>query len=144
MGRVDRQIAEPAEVRLHRRIELHHQIECRRAIEDPADSGAGKRRLHRLGHFVGTQPVACDRRPIEDEAHHRHVHLLLERHVDRPWHFDHDIAHVFAKSPQGGEVVAEDLHRDVRPRARQHVVDAMRDRLADGHVGAGQRREATA
>ncbi len=31
------------------------------------------------------------------------------------------------------------LHGDVGARARQHVVDAVRDRLADRHVGAGQR-----
>ena len=32
------------------------------------------------------------------------------------------------------QIVAEDLHGDVGPRAREHVVDAVGDRLADGDV----------
>ena len=39
------------------------------------------------------------------------------------------------------EIVAEDLHGDVRARARQHVVDAVGDRLADRDVRAGQQRD---
>src|SRR5687767_15488952 len=35
--------------------------------------------------------------------------------------------------PQRAEIVAEHFDRDVGARARQHVVDAVRDRLADGH-----------
>ena len=37
-----------------------------------------------------------------------------------------------------GYVVAKHFHGDVRPRPRQHVVDAVRDRLTDRHVGARQ------
>ena len=44
-----------------------------------------------------------------------------------------------AEPPQLVEVVAEDLHGDVGARAREHVVDAVGDRLADGdgHAGDG-------
>ena len=38
------------------------------------------------------------------------------------------------------QVVAEDLHGDVGARARQHVIDAMRDGLADRDVRARQQR----
>jgi hypothetical protein len=36
---------------------------------------------------------------------------------------------------QGVQVVAEDLDGDLRAHARQHVVDAVRDGLADGDGG---------
>jgi hypothetical protein len=39
---------------------------------------------------------------------------------------------------QFGEVGAENLHRDVGSRAREHVVDAVRDRLADDDLHAGE------
>ena len=54
------------------------------------------------------------------------------------------VAHALAEPPQRAEVVAEHLDGDVRARAGQHVVDAVRDRLADRDVRAGQRREAAA
>ena len=39
------------------------------------------------------------------------------------------------------EIVAEDLDGDVRARAGEHVVDAMRDWLADGDVGPREQRD---
>ena len=51
------------------------------------------------------------------------------------------LAHALAEPAQRAQVVAEDLDGDVRARARQHVIDPVRDRLADRHVRAGQRRK---
>ena len=42
IGRVDRQVGQPIEIGLRRRIELHDQVERRRAIEDPSDGRAGE------------------------------------------------------------------------------------------------------
>ena len=83
-----------------------------------------------------SEPVARDRRPVQHEAHERDVHLLLERQVDDARHAAHRLAHALAEPAQRREIVAEDLDGDVRARARQHVVDAVRDRLADRHVRA--------
>ena len=58
-----------------------------------------------------------------------------------PWTPTHRITDVFAETAQRRQVVAEDLDGDVGARSGQHVVDAMRDRLTDRHVGARQRRE---
>ena len=46
-----------------------------------------------------------------------------------------------AERPQ---IVAEDLHGDVRAGAGEHVIDAVRDRLTDRHVGARQCGKVTA
>ena len=104
----------------------------------------GEARLDGLGDVVGPQAVPGDRRAIQHEPDERHVHLLLERQVDDARHAGHDVPHVLAEAPQRREIVAEDLHGDVRARAREHVIDAVRDRLTDRHVRARQRREAAA
>ena len=54
----------------------------------------------------------------------------------------HRVADALAEPPQRRQVVADDLDGDVGARARQHVIDAVRDRLPDRHVRARQRREA--
>ena len=46
-----------------------------------------------------------------------------------------------AQRAQGIEVVAENLHGDVRPGAGEHVVDAVGNRLSDGDVHPGNERE---
>ena len=51
------------------------------------------------------------------------------------------VADALAQPAERAEVVAEHLDRDIRARARQHVIDPVRDRLPDRHVGARQRRE---
>ena len=45
------------------------------------------------------------------------------------------LAMLGASAAQRVEVVAVDLERDLRPHARQHVVEAVRDRLADVDAG---------
>ena len=114
------------------------------AVEDAADRRAREARLDRLADIVGVQAVAGDRGAVQHEAHERDVHLLLEREVDDARHPADGLAHALAEPPQRGEIVAEHLDGDVGPRARQHVVDPVRDRLTDRHVGAGQRREPAA
>ena len=79
---------------------------------------------------------------FEDEAHERNVHLLLERKIHDAGHTAHGLAHPLAQPPQRRQIVAEDLDGDIRPGPGQHVVDPVRDRLTDGHVGPRQRREA--
>ena len=52
----------------------------------------------------------------------------------------HLALHLAGQLPKRRQIVAEDLHGDVGARAGQHVVDAVRDRLADRDVGARQQR----
>ena len=139
---VDREIGNTLEVAAARRIELHDQIECRAAIEDAANRRAREAGLNRLADVARMKAVARDRRSIEDEPHDGYVHLLFEREIDDSRHATDGVAHTLAEPPKRAEVVAEDLHSDVGSRTRQHVIDAVRDRLSDRDVGARKRREA--
>ena len=58
-------------------------------------------------------------------------HLLLDLQVDQAGDAGKAFAQQLRQPPQRVEVLAVDLHRDLRAHARQHVVEAMRDRLAD-------------
>ena len=134
--RVHRQIGDTLEVRSGGGIELHGQIERRAAIEDPADGRAGQARLDGLGDVFRAQAVARDHRAIQHEPHERDVHLLFERQVHDARHRRHGGADPLAEPPQRAQIVAEHLDGDIGARARQHVVDAVRDRLPDRHVRA--------
>ena len=97
-----------------------------------------ERRLHRLGHFAGPDSVACGRRLIHLDAHRRDIGLLLDRQVDHARHSGITAINPLRQRAQIGKIVAENLHCDVGASAREHVIDAVRDRLTDGHVHAGQ------
>ena len=140
-GRVDGYVTEPLEVGAGRGIELHDEIEGSRPVEDSSHGRPCQRGLHRVRHFIRAQTVAGDRGAIEHEADERHVHLLLERNVHGAWNGGHDVPHPFAEPAQRRQIVAEDLDGDVGARAREHVIDPVRDRLPDRHIGPGQRGE---
>ena len=53
--RVDRQVGDPLEVGAARRVELHHEVERRAPIEDPADR-APESRLDGLRHVIHRSP----------------------------------------------------------------------------------------
>ena len=137
-------IGNPLEVCAAAGIELHDEIERGAPIEDPTDRCAGEACLDGFRDILGSEPLSRNRRPVQYEAHKGDVHLLLERQIDHSLNLAHRVPDVLAETAQRGEIIAEDLHRDVRTRARQHVIDAVRDRLTDRHVGARQRRETTA
>ena len=140
--RVDRQIGHAIEVRLRGRIELHDQIERRPAIEDAARRS--RPRSSSRSPPPRRRPAARTARwPSDSGRTGRTARPSAARATGRrrPALAAIDVAHVFAESPQRRQIVAEHLHGDVGARARQHVIDAVRDRLPDRHVGAGQRRE---
>ena len=79
-------------------------------------------------------------RSVEDEPDEGDVHLLLEREVDHSRHGSDGGANPFTKTSQRADRLQR-LHGDVRARARQHVVDSMRDRLSNSSrssPGAGK------
>ena len=43
----------------------------------------------------------------------------------------HKIFNLTRQFPERGQVVSEDVDRNVRPRPREHVVDAVTNRLAE-------------
>ena len=81
---------------------------------------------------------------VEPHAEDRHVDLGLDRYVDSARNRGHGLADFFAEGTQRVEVLAEDLDGDIRPCARQHVIDAVGNRLPDGDVHAGDEREVPA
>jgi hypothetical protein len=74
----------------------------------------------------------------------RHEHLLLDLKVDDTGNFGHQGAQLLRLGAKRGEVLAEDLDRDLRPDTGEKVVDAVGNRLTDVHADAGDRIEARA
>ena len=66
----------------------------------------------------------------------RNIGLLLHRKIDHAGNVLHHLVDLFRQRAQHRQFVAEDLDRDVRAGTRQHMVDAVRDRLPDGDVHA--------
>src|SRR5690606_37451137 len=57
--------------------------------------------------------------------------LSLDLQISETGNGGEPLANLLGKADERVEVLAEDLERDFRPHAGQHVVEAMRDRLAD-------------
>jgi len=96
----------------------------------PPVLGAARRLVER-GHEVRVLTEPCLRRAVEAHGEEGNVGLLLVSDVDRAGHLLRDGLDACGQPAQLVQVGAEDLHRDVGARARQHVVDAVRDGLAD-------------
>ena len=61
----------------------------------------------------------------------RDAYLLLDLEVGHARDLRQPVAQALGEASQGIEVVAVDLHRDLGPDAREHVVEPVRDRLPD-------------
>ncbi len=77
------------------------------------------------------------RRALETHAEEGNVGLLFVGDIDRAGNLLHDALHAGRQPAQFAEIRAEDFHRDVGTAAGEHVVDAVRDRLADDDLAAG-------
>ena len=73
----------------------------------------------------------------------RDAHLLLDLQIDDALDRRQTLLQVRCESAQRVEIVAVDLDHELRAHAREHVVEPMRDGLADGDAHR-QRREARA
>ena len=87
------------------------------------------------------QPVPRQCHPVETHTHRRNVRLRLQRHVHQPGNTLNRRHALGPQPPQHGQVGTEDLDGDVGARPRQHVIDAMRDGLPNGDVGARHQRQ---
>ena len=113
--------------------DAHHHVEPAIAFDDLRHHAAARQPLQRLRQRGRRDAV--ERRALIVGRHLQlgDQHLLFHQRV-------HDAGHRLQARPQAPrhrtqrvEIVAEDLEDDLRLDARQHMVDAVRDRLADGH-----------
>ena len=73
-----------------------------------------------------------------------YVRLSFPHQVHDAGHFPHDTLDLQGEGAKRLQVIAEDLHRHVRPRSREHVIDPVRDRLPDADVGSRNQGRPTA
>ena len=97
---------------------------------------ADARRLQGLRDCARREPLTRGRCRIDAHLQCRNVGLGLCREVDDSLDLRHLTLHLAGQLAEGRKIVAEDLDGDVRAGAGEHVVDAMRDGLADRDVGA--------
>ena len=81
------------------------------------------------------KPPTCGCR-VDSDFQGRDIGLLFRREVDDSATCDISLS-TWGQLPQCRQIVPKDLHGDIGAGAGQHVVDAMRDRLANGDVLPG-------
>ena len=81
----------------------------------------------------GARLQAVERRPrvVDADLELRDADLLLDLQVGETGDRRQLRAQGLGRAAQRVEVVAEDLERNLRPHARQHVIEPVGDRLAD-------------
>ena len=85
-----------------------------------------------------------ERPPVETDPHGRDVGLRLHRQIDEAGRPLHRRRRLLAERSERSQVRTEDSDGDAGARPRQHVVDPVGDRLADGDGGTGNERQALA
>ena len=143
-GRVDEQFADVLGAPAFRFGQAHHQVKGVAALQHARHGHALDGRFHRQRHVAHGQAVAGDGVAVEVRAQDGHVGLLFDGQVHHAGHGFHLLAGAAGQQAQLVEVVAEDFHRHVGPCAGEHVVNAVRNRLADDDVHAGNQREIAA
>ena len=136
-GRGDERGAHGIEVGFGGRVEAHRQVEGRLALLDATHRHAGEGRLDRFRHLPDRQAMASQRIALEAHGQEGNVGLLLVGDIDRALDVLHNALDGCGQPPQFGQIGAENLDRDIGATARQHVVDAVGDRLADDDLRAG-------
>ena len=119
-----------------------HQRHGHLAVDDLSHLSSEQHRFQGRRGLAGGQPVAGERVPVEADVHRRDVGLRLQRQVDEAGDVlqrGHGLA---AERPQHGQVVSKNLDGNIGAGTRQHMVDAVGDRLSDGDIGAGHERQA--
>ena len=117
--------------RARRFRQLHHQREAPAALDDLGDLLALDQRLQRRQHLRRRHAVLRRRGVVDAHLDLRRQHLLLDLQVGDAGDGGQLRTQRIGLAAQGIEVLAEDLDGDLRAHAREHVVDAVRDGLAD-------------
>ena len=123
--------------------QAQHQLVALVAIDQLRAVGAIGQGLQHADGLAGRKP--CLRQALRVQAHHdlRDQHLLFHRQVHQARDARQTLSHLLGQATQGVGVVPVDLHSDLRPHPGQQVIQPVRNRLADGHLGR-QRRELSA
>ena len=103
--------------------------------------GPLKERLETLCRVLGGEAVTSERRAVWRERELRDQRLLLVRQIDEVGQRLQGGFDLPRERAQRRELGSEDLDRQVRLRARQHVVDAVADRLPERDHDTGNRRD---
>ena len=116
---------------------LHDEVEGVLAFQHARYCDALQGRFECLRHVTNDQTVPCHLLAVEMNVHDGNLQLLLERQINHAWNCGHRFARLFAERAKLAEVRAEDFHRHVGACAGEHVIDAVRNRLTDRDVHAG-------
>ena len=141
-GRLDQQVLQA----LRRALALgqaQDDVEALVAVGDRRDDATVREAAELLDHRRRLDPVEGGPGVVDPDLQLRDSDLLLDLQVGEPGDLGHPVAQVVGHAPQGVEVLAEDLQGEFGPDTRKHVVEAVRDRLADVDRER-QRREASA
>jgi hypothetical protein len=111
--------------------QLHHQREAPAALDDLGHLLALDQCLQRRQHLRRRHAVLRRRGVVDAHLDLRCQHLLLDLQVGNAGDGGQLRTQGIGLAAQRVQVLAEDLDRDLRAHAREHVVDAVRDRLAD-------------
>ena len=140
IGRLKKQIAEPLRG-APGVVEAHHDVETARAVHQLRDHPAVRQALEMLGHSLGLQAVERSTRVVDDDIELGNAHLLLDLQVCETRNARQTPPKGFRQHTQCIEVLAEELDGDLGPHAREHMVEPVRDGLADVERN-GQHRKA--
>jgi hypothetical protein len=135
----DRQLLEPVAIlpQLFRKPDdhpRHHTV-----FDDLAGDRALEQRLDRLRELGRAQTVPGEGRAVRVDQELRHARLFLVVEIDDAVDFRQDAFDLRRQTTQHRQVRAEDLDREVRPAARDHVIDPVADRLAEADRNPGDR-----
>ena len=111
--------------------QLDDQSEAPAALDDLGDLLAFDQALQRAQHLRCRHAVLRRGGVVDAHLDLRRQHLLLDLQVGDAGDGGQLRTQHIGLATQGVEVFAKDLDRDLRAHARQHVVDAVRNRLAD-------------
>jgi hypothetical protein len=111
---------------------MRRQPRAPHAVDLASNEGS----LHLGGDLAWLQTEAGGILRANSNPDGRDVRLLLNREIDDSCDASHRGFDLTRERPQHCQVIAEDFHGDVGTRAREHVINTMRDRLADRDVHA--------
>ena len=113
----------------------HNDLERPRSLAHQRDDFAVEGNIHQLPQGGGGYAEPGHRAAVSPDLQLGHVSLLLDRDVDEAGDAVRDRFNLCRQLAQPLQVDAEQVDGNRGPRARQHVVNPVPDRLADRDVG---------
>ena len=130
IGRLQQQVAQALRGALSV-VEAQHDVKAARAVHQLGDDAAVGESLQLLGDRLRLQAVEGGPRVVDHDFELRDAHLLFDLQVGQAVDFRETAAEVLGERAQRIEILAEEFDDDLRPHAREHVIEPVRDGLAD-------------